>query len=99
MRTAGQFPGARPHAETEQATMAAFTMYSTPWCGYCHRLKGQLKRAGIEFTEVDIEQVPDAAKIVEKVNHGNQTVPTVVFPDGTAMTNPSIAQITDKLVA
>jgi mycoredoxin len=79
--------------------MAAFTMYSTPWCGYCHRLKGQLKRAGIEFAEVDIEQVPEAAKIVEKVNNGNQTVPTVVFPDGTAMTNPSIAQIAEKLVA
>ena len=44
--------------------MSAFTMYSTPWCGYCHRLKGQLKRAGIEFVEVDIEQQPDAAKLV-----------------------------------
>jgi mycoredoxin len=79
--------------------MAAFTMYSTPWCGYCHRLKGQLNRAGIEFTEVDIEQVPEAAKIVEKVNRGNQTVPTLVFPDGTAMTNPSLAQVAEKLVA
>jgi mycoredoxin len=62
-------------------------------------LKGQLKRAGIEFTEVDIEQVPDAAKIVEKVNNGNQTVPTLVFADGTAMTNPSLAQIAEKLAA
>ncbi|GAA3108583.1 mycoredoxin [Kribbella aluminosa] len=79
--------------------MAAFTMYSTPWCGYCLRLKGQLKRAGIEFTEVDIEQVPEAAKIVEQVNNGNQTVPTVVFPDGTAMTNPSLAQVAEKLAA
>lgn len=79
--------------------MAAFTMYSTPWCGYCHRLKGQLKRAGIKFSEVDIEQQPEAAQIVEKVNNGNQTVPTVVFPDGTAMTNPSLAQIADKLAA
>jgi mycoredoxin len=77
--------------------MAAFTMYSTPWCGYCHRLKGQLKRAGIEFAEVDIEQVPEAAKIVEQVNNGNQTVPTLVFPDGTAMTNPSLAQVVDKI--
>ena len=77
--------------------MAAFTMYSTPWCGYCHRLKGQLKRAGIEFEEVDIEQDPDAAKIVEQVNNGNQTVPTLVFPDGTAMTNPSLAQVADKI--
>jgi len=79
--------------------MSAFTMYSTPWCGYCHRLKGQLKRAGIEFTEVDIEQVPEAAQLVEKINNGNQTVPTVVFPDGTAMTNPSLAQVAEKLVA
>ena len=79
--------------------MSAFTMYSTPWCGYCHRLKGQLERAGIEFTEVDIEQVPDAAELVEKINNGNQTVPTVVFPDGTAMTNPSLAQVAEKLAA
>jgi mycoredoxin len=78
---------------------SAVTMYSTPWCGYCHRLKGQLKRAGIEFTEVDIEQVPGAAELVEKINHGNQTVPTVVFPDGTAMTNPSLAQVAEKLAA
>ncbi len=79
--------------------MAAFTMYSTPWCGYCARLKGQLKRAGIEFTEVDIEQTPGAAELVEKINNGNQTVPTVVFPDGTSMTNPSLAQVAEKLVA
>ena len=79
--------------------MSAFTMYSTPWCGYCHRLKGQLKRAGIEFTEVDIEQQPEAAQLVEKINNGNQTVPTVVFPDGTAMTNPSVRQVKEKLAA
>jgi mycoredoxin len=72
-------------------------MYSTPWCGYCHRLKSQLAREGIEFVEVDIEQVPEAAEIVERVNNGNQTVPTVVFGDGTALTNPSVAQIKQQL--
>lgn len=81
------------------ATLSAFTMYSTPWCGYCHRLKRQLDRAGIAFTEIDIEQHPEAAELVEQINHGNQTVPTVVFEDGTAMTNPSLAQITDKIAA
>jgi mycoredoxin len=74
-----------------------FTLYSTPWCGYCHRLKGQLDREGIEFTEVDIERQPDAAFIVERVNNGNRTVPTVVFGDGSALTNPSLAQIKQKL--
>ena len=74
-------------------------MYSTPWCGYCHRLKRQLDKAGISYTEVDIEKRPDAAGVVERINNGNQTVPTVVFSDGTAMTNPSLVEITDKLAA
>jgi mycoredoxin len=72
-------------------------MYTTPWCGYCQRLKGQLGREDITFDEVDIEQVPEAAQIVEQVNNGNQTVPTLVYSDGTAMTNPSIAQVKAKL--
>ncbi|ALX04270.1 MULTISPECIES: mycoredoxin [Aeromicrobium] len=74
-----------------------FTLYSTPWCGYCHRLKSQLQREGISFEEVDIEQVPEAAAIVEKANNGNQTVPTLVFADGTALTNPSVAQVKAQL--
>jgi len=78
---------------------ARFTMYSTPWCGYCHRLKGQLDREGIEFDVVDIEQDPSAAEIVMSANNGNQTVPTLVYADGTAQTNPSIAQVKDKLAA
>jgi mycoredoxin len=76
---------------------APITLYSTPWCGYCHRLKGQLARAGIAFVEVDIEQQPDGAEIVEKANDGNQTVPTLVFPDGSALTNPSVAQVMTHL--
>jgi mycoredoxin len=72
-------------------------MYSTPWCGYCHRLKSQLDREGIAFDVVDIEQHPEAAELVESVNHGNQTVPTLVFSDGSALTNPSVAQVKAKL--
>ena len=78
---------------------AQITMYSTPWCGYCRRLKGQLDRAGIEFAEVDIEQNPEAADYVMSVNAGNQTVPTVLFADGSALTNPSLAQVKAKLAA
>lgn len=76
-----------------------FTMYSTPWCGYCHRLKGQLDREGISYLEVDIEAEPAAADIVEKATKGNQTVPTLVFNDGTALINPSIAQIRAQLAS
>ena len=73
--------------------MSAFTMYTTPWCGYCHRLKSQLDREGISYEVVDIEQQPEAARIVEQANNGNQTVPTLVYSDGSAMTNPSVAQV------
>lgn len=79
--------------------MSQVTMYSTPWCGYCHRLKGQMDRAGIAYDVVDIEQEPSAADIVMKVNNGNQTVPTLVYADGTAQTNPSLAQVQDKLAS
>jgi mycoredoxin len=73
------------------------TMFTTTWCGYCARLKGQLKRSGIEYTEVDIESYPDAADIVATVNQGNLTVPTLLFSDGSAMTNPSATQVGRKL--
>ena len=75
----------------------AVTMYSTPWCGYCQRLKAQMTREGIEFVEVDIEQDPEVAAFVEGVNGGNQTVPTLLFPDGTAATNPSLKEVRDRL--
>ena len=75
------------------------TMYSTVWCGYCRRLKDQMDRAGITYDVVDIEQDPDAADLVMSVNGGNQTVPTLVFPDGSALTNPSLRDVQEKLAA
>ena len=84
---------------TSDTTTATFTMYSTPWCGYCHRLKSQLDREGVTYEVVDIEQHPEAADIVEQVNHGNQTVPTLVYSDGTAQTNPSLRQVQEKLAS
>jgi mycoredoxin len=75
------------------------TMYSTSWCGYCHRLKSQLDREGIAYEVVDIEQEPAAADFVMSVNGGNQTVPTLKFDDGSALTNPSIVQVKQHLTA
>ncbi len=78
---------------------AHFTMYSTPWCGYCHRLKSQLEREDIGFEVVDIARDPAAAQVVERANGGDQTVPTLVYSDGSAMTNPSLIQVKEKLAA
>jgi mycoredoxin len=81
------------------ADHSRFTMYTTPWCGYCHRLKSQLDREGIGYDVVDIEQDPSAADVVMAANNGNQTVPTLVYADGTAQTNPSVAQVKAKLAS
>jgi mycoredoxin len=74
-----------------------FTMYTTPWCGYCHRLQGQLDRAGIAYDVVDVEQDPGAADLVMAHNGGNRTVPTLVFADGSSLTNPTLSQVQGKL--
>ena len=83
---------------TVEAT-AELTMYTTQWCGYCVRLKHGLARAGVSFTEVDIEQDDSAAERVMQVNGGNQTVPTLLFPDGSAATNPSVADVKARLAS
>ena len=75
----------------------ALTMYTTPWCGYCNRLKTMLKASGISYDEVDIEQDNAAAEFVGSVNGGNHTVPTVRFADGSTLTNPSVNEIIAKL--
>jgi mycoredoxin len=80
-------------------TDGAVTMFSTTWCGYCRVLKKALDREGIVYAEVNIEQAPDAAEFVRNVNGGNQTVPTVLFPDGSAATNPSLREVKARLAA
>lgn len=76
---------------------APVIMYSTVWCGYCQRLKAQMNRANIAFTEVDIEADPDSAAFVASVNGGNEVVPTLRFADGSTLTNPPIAEVISKI--
>lgn len=75
------------------------TMYTTQWCGYCVRLKKLMQREGIDFAEVDIENDASAAELVMRANGGNRTVPTLLFRDGTALTNPSIDQVKSQLTS
>ena len=74
------------------------TMYSTTWCGYCRRLKTQLDSAGIGYTEVNIEEHARRG-VARRVRSTAATrrCPTVVFPDGSAATNPSLAQVRARL--
>ncbi len=88
-------PAVSPGAEwpADAASLAPLTVFTTTWCGYCHRLKRQLERAGIGFEEVDIEEDPRAEAWVKSVNAGNAVVPTVRYADGSVETNPSLAQV------
>lgn len=79
--------------------VSRLTMYSTPWCGYCVRLKRALEREGIEFDEVDIDRDPAAAEFVMSVNGGNATVPTVRLPDGRTLTNPPLPVLLSEIRA
>ena len=78
-------------------TNAPLTIYTTSWCGYCHRLKTELEANEISYDEVDIEQDGAAAEFVGSVNGGNKTVPTVKFADGSTLTNPSVNEVKAKL--
>lgn len=84
---------------SEQYTPEAgtITMFSTEWCGYCKRLITMLKHEGIGYTEIDIENTPGTPELVETLNGGNQVVPTVIFPDGSVATNPSLNEVKQRL--
>jgi mycoredoxin len=83
--------------EEDDGMAQPVTMYTTAWCGFCRRLKSQLAREGIEVTEVDIEVEADAAEYVMAINGGYQTVPTILFSDGSTMTNPSAKEVVQHL--
>lgn len=88
-----------PDAAFTSPEPGTVTMFSTTWCGYCRVLKKAFDREGIAYTEINIEHRPEAADFVMEVNGGNQTVPTVLFPDGTAAANPSLAEVKTRLAS
>ncbi|MDC5698960.1 mycoredoxin [Intrasporangium calvum] len=88
-----------PNATTPTPEPGTITMFTTSWCGYCVRLKGQLEREGLTYTEINLEAHPEHVDFVEHVNGGNRTVPTVLFPDGSAATNPTLAEVKARLSA
>lgn len=78
---------------------ADVTVYSTQWCGYCVQLKRQMDRAGIAYEAVDIQTDPASEELVRQANRGSATVPTLVFRDGSVLTNPSLREVNDLLAS
>ncbi len=82
-----------------QPTLPAgqITVYSTVWCSDCKRAKKFFGEQRIPYVNIDIEHDPEAMAFVEEVNHGKRIIPTIVFPDGEILVEPSDAQLAAKL--
>jgi mycoredoxin len=80
-----------PTAEVQALGISGrdFVMFSTDW----------LDEAGISFREVNVEEELEFAHFVEKVNGGNRVVPTLLFSDGSSLTNPSVIAVREKLTS
>jgi glutaredoxin-like protein len=72
-------------------------MYTTSWCSDCHRSKYFLDEHGIEYVDIDVEHDADAGRLVKSLNNGWRRVPTIIFPDGTILVEPSDAALAAKL--
>ncbi len=72
-------------------------MYGTTWCGDTRRARRFMDEHNIQFKWIDIDQDPQARKFVEEVNHGFRSVPTIIFPDGSTLVEPSTNQLAEKL--
>ena len=77
--------------------MSDITMYGAQWCGDCLRSQRLLKELNVEYNYINIEEVDGAADKVVEINGGAQSIPVIVFPDGTHLTEPSDPQLRAKL--
>ena len=78
---------------------AQITMYSALWCGDCRRSKAFLDARNVEYNYIDIELDEVASDKVIEINGGMRSIPVIVFPDGTQMTEPSDIDLEAKLVS
>lgn len=73
------------------------TMYATTWCGDCRMAKRWFDQHGVQYNYINIEQDEEAAAYVRRVNGGMSTVPTIVFPDGSILVEPSARELAAKM--
>jgi thioredoxin reductase (NADPH) len=72
-------------------------VYGASWCPDCRRAKEFLGRQRIPYTWIDLESSPEETAVVEKINNGKRIIPTIVFPDGSILVEPSNDELADKL--
>ena len=77
----------------------SITMYSADWCGDCVRSKRLLDSLQVSYEIIDVESVPGASEKVIEINGGKRSIPVILFPDGTHLTEPSDIDLKAKLKA
>jgi mycoredoxin len=77
----------------------SITVYGTSWCGDCRRALRVLDQHKVDYHYVNIERDDMARSYVEQVNRGYQSVPTILFPDGSVMVEPSSVALAQKLAS
>ena len=75
------------------------TMYSADWCGDCRRSKRLMDSLNVDYTIIDVEADPSASEKVIEINGGQRSIPVIVFPDGSHLTEPSDNNLKAKLEA
>src|SRR5215216_3017754 len=75
----------------------AIMVYGHPTCPNLGPVKGLLTQSKVKFEYIDIHQDDAAAARVRTINHGNESVPTLVFPDGSTLTEPTVGELQSKL--
>ena len=82
---------------TQNHNPSQIIFYGTNWCGQCFGSRKVLQQKGVDFIEIDIDENPDAAEKVLEINGGFRSVPTILFPDGSYLVEPSTSQLQSKL--
>jgi mycoredoxin len=77
---------------------AQIVMYSTQYCSDCLRAKAFFEANNISYTPITIEGNPAATEFVMEMNHGFKSVPTIIFPDGSVLVEPSWQELKDKVM-
>jgi mycoredoxin len=80
-----------------QAGEEEIVVYSTSWCSDCRRARRVLDDHGARYRWIDVDEDEDAALTVVRLNQGRRTVPTILFPDGSVLIEPSDAELEAKL--
>jgi mycoredoxin len=84
-------------AKAHASTSGEVFVYSTAWCGDCRRARRVIAEAGLTYREIDIERNVEAARLVECLNDGLRSVPTILLPDGRTLVEPTNATLAAAL--